>query len=83
MKTVFDLVSLIMFAGLAILYLQRSASPQPDSIALWKYAVAAIGCATADYLGDQGHAVMSVVVFAALIVFALLMLRPMRRRPSR
>ncbi len=76
MKTLYDLVSVILFAGLAILYLQRSARREPDPVALWKYAVAAIGCALADYLGNHDQGIAAVVVFIALIVFSFFMLGP-------
>ena len=82
MKTIYDLVSIALFAGLAILYLQRAASDQPDSTALWKYAVAAVSCAVADYLGNHGQALASILVFVALIVFAVIMLRPFSQGPS-
>ena len=36
MKTTFDIISVILFAGLAILYLQRSAASEPDEIPLWR-----------------------------------------------
>jgi len=76
MKNIYDLISIIAFAGLAILYLQRSASPSPDTVALWKYAVAAVGCALADYFGDHGMVIASIVTFIALALFAFAMLKP-------
>jgi hypothetical protein len=82
LKTIFDFLTLALFAGLAILYLQRSASSTPDPTALWKYALAAIGCAAADYLGNHDQTVASVLVFAATVIFSLVMLRPFSRGPS-
>jgi hypothetical protein len=76
MKNIYDLVSIIAFAGLAILYLQRSASESPDPVALWKYAAAAFGCALADYFGDHGMAIASILTFVALAVFSVTMLKP-------
>jgi len=69
-------VSIIAFAGLTILYLQRSASSSPDSVALWKYALAAFGCALADYFGDHGMVVASIATFVVLAVFSVAMLKP-------
>lgn len=82
MKTIFDLVTLALFAGLAILYLQRSASAAPDPVATWKYAIAAIGCAVADYLGDHDQQIASILIFAAVVIFSLATLHPFRRGPS-
>ena len=82
MKTIYDVVSIIIFAGIAILYLHRSAADEADETALWKYAVAAGGCAVADYLGNHDEAFASVLIFVALIVFSLVMLQPFKRGPS-
>ncbi len=76
MKTIYDLMSMIAFAGLAILYLQRSASSSPDPVALWKYAVAALGCVLADYFGDHGMVAASIATFVALALFSIAMLKP-------
>ena len=81
MKTLFDVVSLILFAGLAVLFLQRSSSKDHDPVALWKYGVAAAGCAVADYLGNQGQVVAAILLFAADVAFSALMLNPFSRPP--
>ncbi len=82
MKTIFDFVTLGLFAGLAVLYLQRSASAEPDPVAIWKYGLAAIGCGVADYLGDHDQRIASMFVFAAVVIFSLAMLHPFSRGPS-
>ena len=74
MKTPFDLISLILFAGLAILFLQRSSSSERDDVAVWRYGVAAIGCAVGDYLGNQGQIYIAIALFIAVVVFSILML---------
>lgn len=82
MKTVYDIVSIIIFAAIAILYLHRSAAAQSDPTPLWRYALAAGGCALADYLGNHDQVFASVVVFIAVVAFSLLMLQPFRRDPA-
>ena len=82
MKTIFDLISVALFAGLAILYLQRSAAEEPDQIPLWRYAAAAVGCAAADYLGNNGFAVASSLIFVVVVGFAIVMLKPFEKSPS-
>lgn len=81
-KTIYDVVSIIIFAGIAILYLHRSAAQEPDPTALWKYAVAAGGCALADYLGNHDEVFAAVLIFVALIVFCVVMLQPFKRGPQ-
>jgi hypothetical protein len=82
LKSVFDVVTLGLFAGLAILYLQRSASAEPDPVPIWKYGIAAVGCGVADYLGDHDQQIASILVFAAVVIFSLAMLHPFSRGPS-
>ena len=82
MKTIYDVISIGMFAGLAILFLQRSASRIPDPIPIWKYALASIGCALADYLGNQDQMIASIAIFLAVAVFSVMALRPFHQGPS-
>jgi len=79
MKTLYDLVSMIIFAGVSVLFLQRSVSPEPDETALWKYAVAAVGCAVADFLGNNGLQWPAILAFVALAIFSLIMLKPFQK----
>lgn len=54
METVYDWVTVAIFAGLIVLYLQRSSLDDPrDSI--WQYLGASIGCAVANYFGNEGQ----------------------------
>ena len=83
MKTLFDVVSLILFAGLAVLFLQLSTSNEDDPVALWKYGVAAVGCAVADYLGNQGQVIAAIAVFVLDVAFSAFMLKPFPRPPRK
>ena len=82
MKTTFDIISVVLFAGLAILYLQRSAAAEPDPIPLWRYAVAAIGCAVADILGNNGYDLPAYAFFAFVVIFTIAMLKPFQQTPK-
>ncbi len=82
MKSPFDLVSIIMFAGIAILFLQRSASRERDPIAVWKYGIAAIGCAVGDVMGNSGLPIPAILVFVADLIFGVVILKPFLRSPS-
>ena len=79
MKSIYDLVSLCLFAGLAILFLQRSASSKPDRVALWRYGVAGLGCAAADVLGNNGYQIAAIAALAAVVAFSVVMLKPFER----
>jgi hypothetical protein len=81
-KTIYDLIAVGMFAGLAILFLQRSAAETRDPLPIWKYGVPAIGCALADYLGDHNQMIAAVVLFVAVAAYSVMTLRPFHRGPS-
>ncbi len=51
METPYDWSTVIVFAGLIVLFLQRSQGVARDH--LWQYLVAAVGCAVTNYLGNE------------------------------
>lgn len=57
MQTIYDWLTVAIFAGLIVLFLQRSAGEHTPNDSLWQYLAAAIGCAVANYIGndDGGH----------------------------
>lgn len=74
METVYDYVTVAMFAALAVLLLQRSAmQPPPDS--LWSYLPPAIGCAVANQAGNAGYHVVAVVVILGIVAYTVKVLR--------
>ena len=78
MQTVFDWLSLALFAGLAVLYLQRSVAPESrDRIV--DYLPPAIGCALANYLGNSGHPIVAVLCLVVVIANILIVLKPFAR----
>lgn len=82
METIYDWVTMAVFAGLIVLFLQRSSEAvQRDS--LWQYLVAAVGCAVCNYLGNQGYEtgnvafhVGAVAVLIGVLAFIYYVLRP-------
>ena len=75
METVFDWISVLTFACLAVLYLERSASAEPKD-KVWHYVPPALGCALANYLGNEGYEVGAVVCLVAVIAYIYYALRP-------
>lgn len=78
MQTVYDWLSVAIFAGLAVLYLQRSvAEIQVDSV--WQYLPPALGCAIADQFGNHGYNAPAVLMLVASMAYVFYVLKPFAR----
>ncbi|WP_404709957.1 XrtV sorting system accessory protein [Sphingomonas sp. MMS24-J13] len=53
METVYDWVTVAIFAGLIVLFLQRSSAEGEPQDSIWQYLAASVGCAVANYLGNN------------------------------
>lgn len=82
METVFDILTMIIFSGLVVLFLQRSVSEEPAGDAMWQYLVASVGCATANYLGNNSYAMPALFVMFGTLVFIYYVLKPFKRSPK-
>ena len=79
MQTVYDWFSLAIFAGLAVIFLQRSVEPESTD-RLVDYLPPAIGCAAANWSGNHDHPVIAVLILVAVIAHIVLILKPFARR---
>lgn len=77
METVYDWVSVMAFAGLITLFLQRSSMDEPPDT-IWHYMPPAIGCAVANYVGNEGYGIGAVAVLVGVGVYVHLVLKPFR-----
>ncbi len=75
MKTIFDLVTLAIFAGLVVLFLQRSTEEAPRDH-MYQYAPPCLGCAVANYVGNQGHALIAWGLIVAVVAYVFFVLKP-------
>lgn len=84
MESVYDWVTVAIFAGLVVLFVQRSTAEEPpgehDSLLL--YLVAAVGCALANYLGNKGMHAIAVPLIVATVGFIVYYLRPFKTWPK-
>lgn len=77
METIYDWVTLGIFAGLVVLFLQRSVgdeAKQNDSLLL--YLVAGVGCAVVNYFGNEGQHLVAIVLLALTLGFIAKFLKP-------
>ena len=76
METIFDWVTVAIFAALIVLFLQRSMTPGPSHDTIWHYVPAALGCALANYLGNHGQEIFAALTIAAVVLYAVFVLKP-------
>lgn len=68
METLWDWVTVFIFAGLATLLIQRSQEEVPRD-SLWQYIPPAVGCAVANYVGNEGYDVAAAALVVAILVY--------------
>ena len=82
METIYDWVTVAIFAGLIVLFLQRSSSEGEPEDSIWQYLAASIGCAVANYLGNHDeipyHDVLAVVVLVGTVAYVWYALKPLK-----
>jgi uncharacterized oligopeptide transporter (OPT) family protein len=80
MQTIYDWASLTIFAGLIVLFLQRSTSGRAEKDAsLLYYLIPGIGCAVANYFGDHGQDLVAIMLLAGTLGFIFYFLKPFQR----
>ena len=80
MDTIYDWVSLAIFAGLIVLFLQRSTSERADNdVSLLYYLGPGVGCAVANYFGNKGQDIVAILLLVATVAFIAYFLKPFQR----
>jgi hypothetical protein len=80
MDTVYDWVTLTIFAGLIVLFLQRATSDHAEKdVSLLYYLIAGVGCAVANYLGNHEQGVLAWLLLGATAGFIVYFLKPFQR----
>jgi hypothetical protein len=77
-ETIYDWVTIALFAGLIVLFLQRSTADEPSDRMI-EYLPPAIGCALGNYLGNHDQHILAVLVIAAVPVYTWFVLKPFAR----
>ena len=85
METAYDWITVAIFAGLVVLFMQRSVSDQPEDPddSIWLYLGAGLGCAVANYVGNEGYHFVAIPIVIATVLFILKYLKPFGFWPKR
>jgi hypothetical protein len=84
MTTIYDWLSLAIFAGLIVLFLQRSTSERSsEDVSLLYYLAAGVGCAAANYFGNNHQDVIAIALIVATLAFILIYLKPIKLNTDR
>ncbi len=78
LHTIYDWLTVAVFAGLIVLFLQRSMQEAPSD-KLWHYLVASAGCAVTNYFGNDGNHLIAVAAIVATGAFVMHFIRPFAR----
>jgi hypothetical protein len=76
MQTIYDWVTVAVFAALAILLVRRAAAGA-EMNHLWQYLAAAAGCGVIDWLGNSGYHLAAIACGVFLLLYIWIVLRPL------
>ena len=84
METPYDWITVGIFAGLVVLFMQRSVSEKPEDPddSIWLYLAAGLGCAAANYTGNKGFHFVAIPLVLATLFFILKYLKPFTFGPK-
>ena len=78
MQTPYDWITVAIFAGIVVLFLQRSVGDSDVEDSLISYFPPAIGCAVANQFGNKGHDAIAMI--AGVLVYCWYVLKPFAGR---
>lgn len=89
LETIYDWITVAIFAGLVVLFLQRSAGDRPPGDSMFHYLIASAGCAVANYFGNKAvgggsvaYHLLAVAMIVGTLAFVHIVLRPLDK-PSK
>jgi hypothetical protein len=89
METPYDWLTVAIFAGLIVVFLQRSVGDDEPVDSIWSYLPPSIGCAVANQFGNEAldsdtglYHVIAITLIAAVIAYIILIIKPFPPRPQ-
>lgn len=84
METPYDWITVAIFAGLIVVFLQRSVGDDEPVDTIWHYLPPSVGCAVANYFGNEGFKTeglglydgLGIVGIVAVIAYTWYVIKP-------
>ena len=83
MQTIYDWVTVAIFAGLIVIFLQRSVGDGEPQDSILSYLPPSIGCAVANYFGNEGlendnlvYQLLAAAGIVAVLVYTFYVIKP-------
>lgn len=80
MQTPYDWVTVAIFAGIVVLFLQRSVGDSPVEDSLISYFPPAIGCAVANQFGNKEQHAIAIAMIVGVLAYCWYVLKPFAGR---
>ena len=82
MRTFYDWITVMIFAGLVTHFLHHSTKADSPDIPMRHYLVACVGCGVANWLGNEGWNVPAIAMIAATLGYSFYFLTPRHHPPQ-
>lgn len=81
METPYDWITVAIFAGLIVLFMQRSTNEQSDQDNILHYLAPSVGCMATNYFGNEamegaGSHLIALILLAATVGYIVVVLKP-------
>jgi hypothetical protein len=76
MNSIYDWVTMAIFGGLVVLFLHRSVGPARSSDKIYYYFPPALGCAAANYLGNNDQRGAAIALVIGVVGYILFFMKP-------
>lgn len=76
MNTIFDWITVALFCCIAVIFLQRSVEAPRAGDSAFLYAPPAIGCAAANWLGNEHYIIAAVLMLVVVAIYTVVILKP-------
>jgi hypothetical protein len=85
MQTIYDWVTVAIFAGLIVVFLQRSVGEGEPQDSILSYLPPALGCAVSNYFGNEGleqgivaYQLLAAAGIAAVLAYTYYVIKPFK-----